>query len=151
METRFVVITFLIIYILAQTNANCGKKPIVDGNCDQRIKGFTYETAENRCKKFRTKGCTVGRNYYRTRNECNSKCKGCINLGGFMNRDSEESEIDDSWKNGSEAGEVETISKRVLPKLVNRGLERKEIVDFLVASNQFMDMVAAFLYLLRSL
>nr|ACG69540.1 seminal fluid protein 24Ba [Drosophila melanogaster] len=114
METKFVVITFLISYGLAQSNADCGNKPIVDGNCDQIIKGFTFATEENRCKKFRAKGCTVGGNYFRAKDECELKCKGYINWGieSFGNGDWEESEIEDYWNNGSEESEVESISNR---------------------------------------
>ncbi|XP_032579115.1 kunitz-type serine protease inhibitor homolog beta-bungarotoxin B3 chain [Drosophila sechellia] len=117
MEMKFVVITFLISYVIAQSNADCVNKPIVDGNCDQIIKGFTYATEENRCKMFRTKGCTVVGNYFRSREECELKCKGYINWRdiGFESYgigNWEESVIDDYWVNGSQESEVESISNR---------------------------------------
>ncbi|XP_043648149.1 uncharacterized protein LOC122616672 [Drosophila teissieri] len=112
MDTKLVVITFLIIYVVAQTKADCRSKPIVDGKCDQRIEGYTFVAAESRCKRFKTRGCTVGGNYYRTLDECRVKCNLFWedNFGG--SRYWQRSEIDDSWTNDSEESEVETIPNR---------------------------------------
>ncbi|XP_039501775.1 uncharacterized protein LOC120458252 [Drosophila santomea] len=146
METKLMVITFLIVYVLAQTKADCVSKPIVDGKCDQRIKGYTYVVAENQCKRFKTRGCTVGGNYYRTLEECISKCNGFFqweDIGFSGKRYWPPSEIDDPWSNDSEESEVETISKRGSkkqdpPMVLNPDLYYNQFIEPPIAVNQFM-------------
>ncbi|XP_016982767.1 uncharacterized protein LOC108047182 [Drosophila rhopaloa] len=112
MGMKFVVTTCLIIIliglVLAQKNVICGNEAIVDGDCEQRIKGFTYIPEKNRCKKMRTKGCTVTGNYFRSRDECESVCKETRGLekSKVAKRGSQDSATVNSGKKDLEKNEM---------------------------------------------
>ncbi|KAH8350524.1 hypothetical protein KR067_006084, partial [Drosophila pandora] len=70
----------------------CTDEPKVEGNCDERIKGYSYIADRNRCRRFHFRACNVTGNFFHTRDGCKSKCmdnsqpEGESGFMSFINR-----------------------------------------------------------------
>ncbi|KPU73267.1 uncharacterized protein Dana_GF28157 [Drosophila ananassae] len=91
-QVTLCLIVVLISLVLAQKDPICTDEPKVEGNCDERIKGYSYIADRNRCRRHHFRACNVTGNFFHTRDGCKSKCmdnsqpEGESGFMSFINR-----------------------------------------------------------------
>lgn len=85
-------ILFMVILIILFPLAICTSEPKVEGNCDERIRGYSYIANRNRCRRYHFRACSVTGNFFHSRDGCKSKCmdnsepEGESGFMSFINR-----------------------------------------------------------------